>query len=71
MDDFFLSCSGDEGRCDRSVPRADADMAITRVQLLVGRSYDLHRDGERWLVFVGVSGEIESVRCPEHRDSIL
>jgi hypothetical protein len=71
MDDHLIRCSGNEGRCERSVPRSEAETVTPEQPPWVGRNYMLDREDGRWTVFVNVSREVESVRCPECRDSIL
>jgi hypothetical protein len=54
-----------------SLPRAEAETVVPEERPWVGRNYMLDRDDGVWAMFVNVSREVETVRCPEHRDSIL
>ena len=64
-----IRCSGDSATCERTVPRKDAERAVTSAPFIV-RGFDLERDGGRWIVYASGNG-IDRVRCPEHRNSVL
>ena len=66
-----IRCSGDEGRCQGAITRADAEAVVPESPPWIGRYFDLARDEGRWSVFVSTRNEVETVRCPEHRGSIL